>query len=356
MSFKLYKIKNFSFVVTGYTPSTSIKENYESNDYMFIGPVDLKNNRFITGTQKYISSFAFKKSIKRVLKKGDVVVDCIGSDMGNVGIITDFCISNQQINAITQIDAAIINNIYLYYLLSTKKSFFHQIGMNGSTMPIISKTLFENIELNIHDLNTQQHIVNTIGSVDDLIEQKQQIISKLIKKSTLMYELYKTEVISSNPLFLINCCEIKTGKLNAIEADENGIYPFFTCGKKELQINSFAFDGDLIVIAGNGEISVKYYNGKCNAYQRTYMLTPSKYFYLFLKECELRIDELVNISQGSVIKFITKSMLENISIYLNKNASELNDKIKDIYTYINHLQKELKLLEKLKKYMLIKYF
>ncbi len=171
-----------------------------------------------------------------------------------------------------------------------------------------------------------------------------------------MYELYKTEVISSNPLFLINCCEIKTGKLNAIEADENGIYPFFTCGKKELQINSFAFDGDLIVIAGNGEISVKYYNGKCNAYQRTYMLTPSKYFYLFLKECELRIDELVNISQGSVIKFITKSMLENISIYLNKNASELNDKIKDIYTYINHLQKELKLLEKLKKYMLIKYF
>jgi len=165
MSFKLYKIKNFSFVVTGYTPSTSIKENYESNDYMFIGPVDLKNNRFITGTQKYISSFAFKKSIKRVLKKGDVVVDCIGSDMGNVGIITDFCISNQQINAITQIDAAIINNIYLYYLLSTKKSFFHQIGMNGSTMPIISKTLFENIELNIHDLNTQQHIVNTMSFV-----------------------------------------------------------------------------------------------------------------------------------------------------------------------------------------------
>ena len=155
-----YKIKDIGIVVTGYTPKTTEINNYNSNDYMFVSPADLKQNRIIRKTFKYISKFAFDNSKSRILNKGDIVVDCIGSDMGNVGLIYNDCISNQQINAITKIDNSKVLNLYLYYLLSTKKTFLHQIGMNGSTMPIISKSLFENIELHIHDLDCQQHIVN----------------------------------------------------------------------------------------------------------------------------------------------------------------------------------------------------
>lgn len=159
MSF--YKIKDLGVVITGYTPKTSNYNNYISNDYMFVSPSDLKQNRIIYKTQKYISKFAFESSQNKILRKMDVVVDCIGSDMGNVGLISDYCISNQQINAITHIDNSKVLNLYLYYLLLTKKDYLHQIGMNGSTMPIISKSLFENIELYLHDLDKQQHIVNT---------------------------------------------------------------------------------------------------------------------------------------------------------------------------------------------------
>lgn len=156
----LYKIKDLGSVTTGYTPKTSEPLNYCSDDYMFISPADLKKSRYIKTTIKYISLYAFNNSKNRILKHGDIVVDCIGSDMGNVGIVYSECISNQQINAITKIDNNKIINLYLYYLLSTKKSYFHQIGMNGSTMPIISKSLFEDIDVNIHDINEQQHIVN----------------------------------------------------------------------------------------------------------------------------------------------------------------------------------------------------
>lgn len=158
----IFKIKDLGIVITGYTPKTHNINNYNSNDYMFVSPSDIKNNRLINKTEKYISEFAFNNSKKRVLHKGDVVVDCIGSDMGNVAIITKDCISNQQINAITNINTKLINNYYLYYLLSTKKEFLHSIGMNGSTMPIISKSLFESIELLIHSNKDQQHIVDTI--------------------------------------------------------------------------------------------------------------------------------------------------------------------------------------------------
>ena len=159
-----YKIKDLGVVITGYTPKTSEHLNYSSNDYMFISPTDLKKSRYIKSTTKYISSYAFNNSKNRILKFGDIVVDCIGSDMGNVGFVYDDCISNQQINAITSIDNNKVLNLYLYYLLSTKKNYFHQIGMNGSTMPIVSKSLFEDIDISIHELDEQQHIVNTISS------------------------------------------------------------------------------------------------------------------------------------------------------------------------------------------------
>lgn len=155
-----YKIKDLGTIITGYTPKTSDQKNYYSSDYMFVSPTDLKNTRYIKSTSKYISSYAFKNSKNKILKNGDIVVDCIGSDMGNVGVIYDLCISNQQINAITNIDNNKVINLYLYYLLLTKKNYFHQIGMNGSTMPIVSKSLFEDIDINIHAPNEQQHIVN----------------------------------------------------------------------------------------------------------------------------------------------------------------------------------------------------
>lgn len=189
-----------------------------------------------------------------------------------------------------------------------------------------------------------------------MIEKKQEIINKLKKQSTLIYRQYKELQNHSNTLSLGEVCDIKTGKLNADASVAKGLYPFFTCGQEVLSIDSYAFDGDLIIIAGNGEISVKYFNGKCNAYQRTYMLHPGNYFFVFLKECELCIDFLKGTSQGSVIKFITKSMLEKISIPISNEIDILNAKLKKIYRYISNVEKELLNLNSLKRNLLTKYF
>ncbi len=186
-----------------------------------------------------------------------------------------------------------------------------------------------------------------------MIEKTQEIIDRLVKESTLLYIQSKGE--SSN-LSLGECCQIKTGKLNAEKSIKEGKYLFFTCGRDELLIDTYAFDCKAIIISGNGEISVKYYEGKFNAYQRTYVLEPTKYFYIFLKECELSIDKLKNNSQGSVIKFITKGMLENISINVNSISDELNTKLETIYKSISLLNKKILKLKKTKEKLLDKYF
>lgn len=67
---------------------------------------------------------------------------------------------------------------------------------------------------------------------------------------------------------------ITTGKLNANAMEEDGEYPFFTCNENPFKINSFAFDLEAIIISGNGSQvgHLNYYNGKFNAYQRTYII------------------------------------------------------------------------------------
>ncbi|MBQ8749281.1 MAG: restriction endonuclease subunit S [Clostridia bacterium] len=177
---KIIKIHDIGRTITGTTPSTKEPLNYNSKDIMFIGPSDIKNNRYITDTEKYISTFAFNNLPTRQLSKNSIVIDCIGSDMGNVAITTANCVTNQQINAITNLEDK--NVLYFYYLFSTKKHYFHQIGMNGSTMPIISKSLFDDIEILIHDDNEQQHIVNILGSLDEKIESLELITKKLQQK------------------------------------------------------------------------------------------------------------------------------------------------------------------------------
>lgn len=117
-------------------------------------------------------------------------------------------------------------------------------------------------------------------------------------------------------------CSIQTGKLNANAMVENGKYPFFTCDKEAYQINEYAFDVEAILISGNGSQvgHINYYNGKFNAYQRTYVLSnfdkiyKIKFIYHFLKD-RLRKYILKNSRKGS-IPYITLPMLSTFTLPL----------------------------------------
>ncbi len=113
-------------------------------------------------------------------------------------------------------------------------------------------------------------------------------------------------------------CSITTGKLNANARSENGLYPFFTCNEEPYTINEYAFDMEAIFISGNGNIGhINYYNGKFNAYQRTYILyafTNIEVGYLihYLKY-KFRSYALEHTKMGSV-PYIVLSTVQNFQI------------------------------------------
>jgi len=110
---------------------------------------------------------------------------------------------------------------------------------------------------------------------------------------------------------------ITTGKLDANAQDTNGLYPFFTCGEENLTINTAAFDTEAVLLAGNGNFSVKYYKGKFNAYQRTYVIEPNivdgKWLYYLVMH---HIAKITAGARGSTIKYLRIGDITDCSVNL----------------------------------------
>jgi type I restriction enzyme S subunit len=112
-------------------------------------------------------------------------------------------------------------------------------------------------------------------------------------------------------------CRIKTGKKDVNEESPSGKYPFFTCSKEIHYSDTYSFDTEAILVAGNGAVGeTKYYQGKFEAYQRTYVLDQfsgfAPYVFLFLKGT--LVTELARHVTGSTMPYIRKGDLENIEI------------------------------------------
>ena len=99
-------------------------------------------------------------------------------------------------------------------------------------------------------------------------------------------------------------CKIETGKLNANESVEDGKYPFFTTAKEISRINSFRWNAEALLIAGNANVGdVKYYSGKFEAYQRTYVLT--------------------NFSHNVKARFLLHIIKQGLKSYLENNTNKV---------------------------------
>ena len=125
---------------------------------------------------------------------------------------------------------------------------------------------------------------------------------------------------------IIPLCEIvsfRTGRLDSNAAEEDGVFPFFTCSPSTLAINKYAFDDEAVLLAGNnanGVFPVKYFKGKFNAYQRTYVITPIDKKRVSVRWLYFRIKhvtaELQQMSVGTATKFLTKKILDAYEVEL----------------------------------------
>lgn len=146
-----------------------------------------------------------------------------------------------------------------------------------------------------------------------------------------------------------------TGKLNSNAAVEDGEYPFFTCAHDIYRIDQYSYDGEYVLLGGNnasGDFPIFYYNGKFDAYQRTYLIQPlfentdTKYLYYSIG---LKLHQMKANASGTATKFLTQPILNNINI--EYRDIEEQKRIVDILSAYDNLiennNKRIRLLEQM---------
>ena len=137
---------------------------------------------------------------------------------------------------------------------------------------------------------------------------------------------------------LLDIADLSTGKVDANHSTEDGLYPFFTCASEPMKSPDYSFDDESVIVPGNGANvgCVLYYNGKFQAYQRTYVLSnikivPKYLYYHFLRYWKERTENNQFGSATNYVKLINFAnyIVDMPSLTEQKQIAEKLDKLFD---------------------------
>ena len=229
---------------------------------------------------------------------------------------------------------------------------------HGSAREIFDWQEMSEVILPIPSVEKQQEMVNEYHTIQNRINLNNQLIAKLEETAQTIYKQWFVDFefpfdfaqgkpsengkpYKSNGGKMVWCEELekeipegwevgnfqnelifKTGKLDSNASVSNGKYPFFTCSEEVFKVDSYAFEQEAVLLGGNnatGKFPLKYFNGKFDAYQRTYVIS-SNHKRISNKQIYYRIkgllDEMRESSVGTTTKFLTMQIFNPISIII----------------------------------------
>lgn len=248
---------------------------------------------------KYISLKEYTQISKRAnIVKGDILMTRIGS----IGVCkyvdwnckAGFYVSLALLKCNDSVDARFICH------LSNSENFKREIELHSLLTAIPQKINLgpiSNVRIALPKKLEQQRIANALSDIDTLIANLEKLIAKKknIKQGAMQQLLtgkkrlpgfapakptYKQTELGMIPtdwesINLGSIADIRTGKRNGDESEMFGKYPFFVRSQTVYRINSYSFDGEAILIPGEGGIGsiFHYINGKFDYHQRVYKIS-----------------------------------------------------------------------------------
>jgi type I restriction enzyme, S subunit len=257
---------------------------------------------------------------KKVLA-GDFVINSRSDRKGSSGV-SPFDGSVSLINTILQPRES-VNSEFIHYLLRSQpfQEEFYRYG-KGIVADLWSTNYSEmrNIVLAVPPLAEQRAIAAFLeretARLDTLITKQERLIElSLEKRRALISHAVKRGLDANAPLKdsgvewlgpvpqhwevkkLKYLCRVQTGDKDTVNAVEDGAYPFFVRSQTVERINTFTYDCEAILTAGDGAGVGKvfhHYIGPFDFHQRVYMLNDfqevsGRFLFLFLKENFYRV-------------------------------------------------------------------
>ena len=311
------KLGDYGKVVTGNTPPTKDVENYENGTFLWASPADLGTIKSISETKTMLSAKGFSKT--RALPKDSVLVTCIGSTIGKMGMATKEMSTNQQINSIVVNDNS--DNEFVYYAIqSAFPRYLSSIAVQA--VPIISKSAFELLPNQRPCLQEQKKIGKMLSLLDERIATQNNIIDKL-------QSLIKG--ISSRIFASIQGIEYRMGDIvtitngnsnvqDAVTQSKDGLYPFFDRSDDIKYLPTFLYDKEAIIYPGEGtEFMPRYFKGKFALHQRCYAIFDfneiinARFLYFYLKT---RNSYFVKNAVGSTVPSLRLDTFQKLKVII----------------------------------------
>lgn len=265
---------------------------------------------------RFVSDQKFAEEGYTEVFPGDVLISRLPDPVGRACIVPQ--LSTQ---AITSVDCTIVRfddtkmlpSFFKY--LSLSEGYYNEIEqyLTGASRKRISRSNLAKVKIPLPPLEVQQQIVAELDSYQKIIDGAQQIINN-----------WKPRIVANSDwsrVMLDELVKIKTGRKDVNEGNPDGEYPFFTCAKEPTGSDTYSFDTEALLVAGNGDVgAVKYYNGKFEAYQRTYVLSDFsaevRPFYLFYYLDSVLKDTVSKQKLGNTMPYIKLGMLKEFPVPL----------------------------------------
>ncbi|MFZ2410410.1 MAG: restriction endonuclease subunit S [Candidatus Methanoperedens sp.] len=186
MSLKKCKIKDLGHIYTGNTPPTS-ERKYYGDKYPLIKPTDMTvDGRYIGKTEESLSEEGYNLFKGKLVPENTPCIVTIGT-IGKLCLTKEPSFCNQAVNSIV-VNRELYDPLYVFYLMkiSNPKVKFLSSG-TASGRENVSKTAFENIEVEVFPLPTQHKIAAILSAYDDLIENNTRRIKILEEMAQALY-------------------------------------------------------------------------------------------------------------------------------------------------------------------------
>ena len=325
-----------------------------------------------------LANYDHRKIERYKIKYNDFVLAMTGATIGKVGrYISDVpSYVNQRVLLFKSKEG--YDHSFIYYTINSYV--FSQYVLNHidseSAQPNISANTISKFSFKIPaNISDQRKIAGILSALDSKIENNNKINANLEAQAQALFKSwfvdftpFKDQPFVDSELGSIpqgwkvgtlgEFFPIVTGKKDANISSKSGKYPFFSCSQNISWTNDYSFDGFAIIVAGNGDFNVKWYNGKFEAYQRTYVLIPynptlTSWLYYAVK---YNLNMITIGARGSVIKFITKGDIQNFKVAYPQNIDKLEivKMLGKINKDIEHNKNEVSCLAKLRDTLLPK--
>ena len=277
-------------------------ENFVGFGIPVLNGANLQSYRLIDRFENYVTSQKAAALKKAVANKGDIIITHRGT-LGQVTYIPKsakfdrYVISQSQFRV--RFNECIDSEFIVRYLLSPigQECLLEFKGHTGVPALAQPTTNFRNLPLLIPPIAEQRAIAEALSDVDGLIAA----LDKKIAKKRLLKQGAMQQLLTGKkrlPGFTDKWVEkklgkmshIKTGSRNGDQAVENGKYPFFVRSQKVYAIDTYSFDGEAILVPGEGGIGniFHYINGKFDFHQRVYKISDfadevcGKFIYFYM--------------------------------------------------------------------------